>query len=199
MPYKGFRAAGAAAAVLALAACGGDGSTVAESSPVATPSSSASAAAGIDAAHNDVDAMFVSGMIPHHEGAVSMSELAQTRAESPEVKDLAERIAAAQGPEIELMQEMASAWGVDLDTGMGGHGGHGMDMGDDSAALEQLSGAEFDRAFLSSMIEHHEGALPMSRMVLAEGENAQVKQLAQDIITVQEREIAEMEELLAQL
>lgn len=197
-------AAGLLAAV-ALAACGSNDTAEVAAPQGAGESSTAGGGEGIDAAHNDVDAMFVSGMIPHHEGAVSMAELAEERAQSPEVKDLARRIAAAQEPEIELMQEMAAAWDVELDEG-GGHAGHsgmdshsGMDMGDDTAALEGREGAEFDRAFLTSMIEHHEGAIPMSREVLDEGENPQAKKLAAQIIDVQEREIAEMEQLLTEL
>ncbi len=64
---------------------------------------------------------------------------------------------------------------------------------DELAAAE---GAEFDRLFLNGMIEHHQGAVTSSENVLEEGESEEAKQLARDIIEVQEVEIAEMEGLL---
>lgn len=183
------------AALLLLTACGGgDDPTV-----TADASQSAGAAASVDAAHNDADIAFVNGMTPHHEGAVEMSELAATRAASEEVKALAQRIADAQQPEIDLMAAMADAWGVEVDAEGAHGGGHSTAMPDDAAALEPLSGADFDREFLTRMIEHHKGALVMAKAQLADGENPQAKELAQEIVAAQEAEIAEMERMLAQL
>ena len=208
IPSRRARTAVAAvAAVVALAACGGgDEATVTSGGGAAEPSSTiaASPVPGIDAEHNDQDIAFITDMKIHHEGALEMAELAATRAESPEVKDLAERIVAAQDPEIQTMQSMASAWGVDLDAeGSGGGmdmGGEGeMDMGEDMAALGELSGAEFDEAFLNSMTVHHSSAVEMAEVELAEGLNPQAKEMAQDIVTSQNAEIAEMNTLLAEL
>ena len=207
--FRPSRAAAAVAAALALSACGsGDDPTVAsggDSSGV-----EASSVAGIDTKHNDADIAFITDMTPHHEGAIGMAELAASRAADPRVKDLAERIAAAQDPEIETMQKMATAWDVDLEAGgsphgggskSGGspHGGGGGAEGDDVAALEPLSGAAFDKEFLTRMTAHHESAVQMSEKELAEGENPQAKELAQEIITAQNKEIAEMTALLATL
>ena len=182
---------------LILAACGGG------DDPTIATDDGAAPANGVSAEHNDADIAFVRDMIPHHEGAISMAELASTRAASAEVKDLATRIAAAQDPEIERMQAMAEAWGVDLseDAGMEGmdHSSGGMEMGDmdaDVAALEPLSGAEFDREFLTRMIAHHEGAVEMAQAELDQGVNPQAKELAQTIISVQNAEIEEMRGLV---
>ena len=197
----------AALAALVLTACGSNDPDVAGVGSAETKSghgsgsghgstSSTAEVSGIDTAHNDADIAFISDMTPHHAGAVEMAGLAATRAGSPEVKELAARIAKAQAPEIELMERMANAWGADVEHG-GGHGaGHGAG---DAAALEPLTGTAFDREFLIRMIEHHEGALPMSRTVLAEGENPQARELAEQIIRTQEAEIVEMNELLDQL
>ncbi len=185
-------AALALAAALTLGGCGGgDDPTVASG-----PSSSDEA---VDETHNDADVAFVNGMTPHHEGAMTMSELAPTRAASDEVKALAERIAAAQGPEIERMAAMAQAWGTDVDAGGAHGGGHSTEMPDDTAALEQLSGAEFDREFLTRMVEHHKGALVMAKAELAEGKNPQAREMAQQIVDAQQAEIAEMERMLSRL
>ena len=191
----------AVVAALALTACGGGddptlagGGTAQSGSPVkATP------VPGIDAEHNDADIAFITDMAPHHASAIDMAELAATRSGSAQVKDLATRIVAAQDPEIQTMDKMAKAWGVELKAGgmqMGGMGGMG---GDDVAALKPLSGAAFDKEFLTRMTVHHESALEMSKKELAEGKNPQAKELAQAIITAQDKEIAEMKALLAAL
>ncbi len=181
---------------LTLTACGGDDSTVDQPAAAETVN-------GISTAYNDADITFINDMTPHHSGAVAMAELAPDRAQSPEVKDLASRILDAQQPELTTMEDMAEAWGVELAAngggGHGGHGGGGMDMDADTAALEPLSGAEFDREFLTRMIAHHEGALPMAEAEVADGENPQAQELARTIISTQEAEIAEMKGLLAQL
>lgn len=92
------------------------------------------------------------------------------------------------------------AWGVDLGASGGEHGGgHSTDSGDDTAALEPLSGKEFDREFLTRMIVHHEGALEMAKAELAAGSNPQAKQMASDIVESQTSEIADMKSLLAVL
>jgi len=94
-------------------------------------SSPASEASG---EHNAADLTFAQMMIVHHQGAIEMTDLAPNRAESTQVKDLAARIQAAQGPEIEQMQTWLTAWGAAMpgstastttEGGMGGmdHGG----------------------------------------------------------------------------
>ena len=66
------------------------------------------------------------------------------------------------------------------------------------AALDALDGEAFDRLFLELMIDHHRGAVEMSTIQVAEGENTGAIELARDIIAAQQSEIAEMEELLAE-
>lgn len=185
-----------AALTLSLSACGGEDSTVS-----ARPGTDIGTGAGaISETKNKTDIAFIQGMSPHHESAIDMTDLAADRAQSPEVKQLAERIAAAQEPEIKQMKEMAETWGVELSGGdSGGHGGGGpMTMGDVSA-LESQSGPAFDRAFLQMMIPHHEDALPISRTEIEQGANPQAKALAQDIIESQTAEIEEMKQLLTRL
>lgn len=192
-------AAVAFAAALALSACGGgDDPTVASGTDAG--SVKPSPVAGIDSEHNDADIAFIKDMTPHHESALEMAELAATRAESAEVTSLATQIMAAQDPEIQLMAKMATAWGVDLKASGGEHGGgHTTEMGDDTAALEPLSGKEFDREFLTRMSAHHDSALDMAETERADGLNPQAKQLAADIVESQTAEIAEMKSLLAML
>ena len=180
-------------------------SSTSSTSATATESASASASTDVAADHNDQDTTFAQMMIIHHEGAIEMSQLAVEQAETPEVVALAERIAEAQGPEIDEMTAWLSAWGEDVspdDHGgmdMGGMDMNGMSQEEIMTQLDALSGAEFDQAFLEAMIAHHEGAIGMSEQQLADGQNPDAVALAEKIIDDQQAEITEMQEILAGL
>jgi uncharacterized protein (DUF305 family) len=161
-----------------------------------------------DFAHDDV--AFMQMMIPHHAQALTMSELARTRAASPAVRSLARRILAAQRPEILLM----SAWladralavpsatddPADFDHGEHGHATmHGMLTEDQMQQLRAARGPEFDRLFLRGMIQHHQGAISMADPVATDGSDVQVTELANEIVTGQGAEIDRMRDLLGEL
>lgn len=178
-----------AAALLTLTACSDD----------------AGSAAG---EHNEADVTFAQQMIPHHEQAVEMAQMAASRAESEEVKELAADIEAAQGPEIETMTGWLEDWDEELpgdDMAGMDHGGGDM-SGDDSMAgmmspedmgeLEAASGLDFDQMFLTMMIEHHQGAIEMARTEQSDGEYADAIALAEEIESAQTEEIVVMEDLL---
>jgi len=177
-----------------LAACGDDDDMGMDHS--GDDSSETTGTAAADADFNDADVDFAQGMIPHHQQAVQMADHAEGRAESPEVIDLAERIKAAQDPEIELMTGWLEQWGQEVAEGMGHSDMAGMMSDDDMTMLEEASGAEFDEMFLTMMIEHHEGAIEQAETELDDGQNAEAKELAQTIIDAQQAEIEEMQGLL---
>ncbi|MGW6541339.1 DUF305 domain-containing protein [Streptomyces massasporeus] len=196
-------ATGAAAVV--LAACGGDGADRAGGhgdagghAPAGTPSPAG--------AHNPQDVAFAQGMIPHHRQALEMARLAESRASSGTVKDLAGRIEKAQDPEIRTMTGWLKSWGEKVPGGTAGGGmdhsasGHsgmpGMMTGEDMAGLEKLTGKAFDVRFLTLMVEHHEGAVEMARTEQSKGRHAAAKAMAGDIVTAQNAEIGEMNKLL---
>ncbi len=165
-----------------------------------TPSSAASTSAR--AGFNEADVMFAQMMIPHHAQAVEMSELAETRAADPEIKELARSIKAAQDREIAMMRGWLQAWGASeasMGEGHGGHGMPGMMTEEDMAELEASQGGVFDRRFAEMMIEHHEGALEMARTELSRGANADAKELAERIIATQQAEIDQMKAILRRL
>ena len=149
------------------------------------------------------DVMFAQMMIPHHEQAVEMSTLAETRASDPFIKQLAADIKAAQQPEIDQMSGWLDEWGAPVMNGMdamsahGGHGMAGMLSDEEMEALEAATGAEFDRLYAEGMIAHHEGAIAMAEPV-TDSSDPRVAELATAIITAQEREIALMREFLAE-
>ncbi len=148
------------------------------------------------AQHNEADVSFAQGMIPHHQQAIDMSDLASRQAASPEVKDLAARIKAAQQPEIDRMTAWLEDWGQPVQPEHGEHGGHGMLSDTEMTQLRQASGPTFDRLFLEGMIRHHEGAVRMSQEELDKGAFPDAKELARHIIDSQQAEIAEMRRLL---
>lgn len=198
-----------AVVALALAGCGSHSDSAADmSSTMASGMASTMASApAANASASGADIAFVEMMIPHHEQAIEMSDMAldPSAGASPQVVALATEIKSAQGPEIAQMQQWLSDWGVDPSAGnVGDHSGHGsMDMGMLSDAqmkqLSQATGTQFDRLWLEGMIAHHEGAVEMAEDVQAKPGNPQVAQLAAQIITSQRAEIAQMQQLLSQL
>ncbi|MFQ4143681.1 DUF305 domain-containing protein [Chlorogloeopsis sp. ULAP02] len=155
-----------------------------------------------------VDQHFIEMMIPHHQQAVEMANLALTRAKHPETKKLAQAIKTEQAREIQQMRTWYKAWyGKEVPatpiSGMGMMGAqHGMmkmpmhhDMRGMDVDLEALKNApDFDREFISQMIPHHQMAVMMSRMVVNSGTHPELRNLAQSIIKTQTAEIAQMQQ-----
>lgn len=172
------------------------------------PSDEGQTPAGIDMTNvaegaNPDDVMFAQMMIPHHEQAVVMADLASDRAEDSQLLALAAEIKAAQDPEIELMASWLDQWGVPRMSGadaMMSHGSHGMEGMLSDAQLDALASAQgptFDALFAQYMIEHHEGAVAMAEDVLASGSHPAVAALAREIIVTQEKEIVQLRAFLS--
>ena len=166
-------------------------------------------------AHGEADVTFVSDMIVHHEQALEMASLAPERAGSDAVRSLAERIGAAQGPEIQALRGWLEANGLPppgdaggADGADAGHAAHpadtraampGMASGADLAALAAARGTDFDRRFLELMIRHHQGALEMAGDSGARARSALVQDVVSDVTVTQGVEIDRMRELLSSL
>ena len=176
-----------------LAACGSNSSQDAE--PVV-----AEEATSADAMFNDADVMFAQMMIPHHEQAIEMSDIAldPTIGAGEKVLELATQIKNAQDPEIALMKDLLAAWGQPLVAdGDVDHSSmmSGMMSADELAELGTLTGPAFDAAWAAAMIAHHEGAIEMAETVLADGNNAEILTLAKAIIDAQQAEIETLRSL----
>jgi uncharacterized protein (DUF305 family) len=180
-------------ASLALAGCGDDTGSGTPTSASSTPV----------AGFNDADVSFATAMIPHHQQAVQMSEMAARKGSSPALRRLAAQIKAAQGPEISTMSGWLTAWGKPVPgQSHGGHSGHddtmpGMMTEDELAGLGNERGAAFDRRWMQLMIVHHQGAVTMAKRAQTTARNAAVIALAKRIETDQNREIATMRRMLA--
>jgi uncharacterized protein (DUF305 family) len=160
------------------------------------------------------DIHFMSGMISHHAQAIKMAKWTASHGASPAVNRLSERIATSQADEIVFMQ----SWLRDrrqpvpepdpagMKMKMGGMD-HvmlmpGMLTPEQMAQLDAARGKEFDRLFLTLMIQHHQGAITMVRELFnaqGAGQDESVFQFANDVQVDQETEIARMRQMLLEL
>lgn len=147
-----------------------------------------------------IDKHFIEQMIPHHEGAITMANLALKKAKHPEIKTLAMAIIAAQTTEIQSMNSWYQDWFGNtvpkVSTGMIGGGmmsQSGMHMGgqEDMTALENAP--DFDKAFIEEMIPHHQLAIMMANMLQSGTNRPEMQQLAKNIISSQSKEIQQMQ------
>ncbi|MFJ3307690.1 DUF305 domain-containing protein [Streptomyces sp. NPDC086549] len=190
--------AATATAAFVLTACGGSSDDSAgHTGNGATASPTAAVTAG---AHNAQDVSFAQAMIPHHQQALEMAKLAASRASSAQVKDLAARIEKAQDPEITTMTGWLKAWGEDMPMAGMDHSGHSGMPGMMSTAhmdeMKKMSGKAFDTMFLTMMVEHHKGAVEMATTEKNKGQYGAATSMADGIVTAQNAEIKEMNQLL---
>jgi uncharacterized protein (DUF305 family) len=177
-----------------------------------------------------VDVDFMQGMIMHHSQAVEMTALIPSHTESKDVRAIGAKISSSQADEIRMMQRWLAARGQATSmkmpvTGMpaaaGMPGMPGMDMSGDALAgapgmalmpgmlspeqmdaLKKARGAEFDRLFLSGMIQHHGGALVMVKDLFnsaGSGQDAEIFDFATDVDNSQRAEIRIMQRMLEEL
>lgn len=144
---------------------------------------------------NTADVSYARMMIQHHTQALEMTGLVPDRARSGDLKRLALRISAAQGPEIEAMRGWLKTHGETETGDAGGHQHTGMPGMATEAQLKELRaarGADFDALFLTLMITHHEGAITMATDVKAQGNNLLIEEMADDVVAQQTSEITRM-------
>lgn len=193
---------------VALAGCGSDTTTPPTSAAAASGGSTSTARSA--AVFNAADVTFLEGMYPHHAQAVQMAKMVPGRTTTPAVLDLAKKIAGAQQPEMDTMTGLLKSFGRLAPTagssamsGMSGmdHGGGssmaGMMSDQDMTTLGTLSGARFDRQWLTMMIAHHSGAIEQAGTELKNGSNPDSRSLATSIVSAQQAEITTMKGLLA--
>ncbi|WP_055524396.1 DUF305 domain-containing protein [Streptomyces graminilatus] len=146
-----------------------------------------------DDSPNSADISYARRMIEHHAQAIEITELVPKRAESRPVKLLAERIAAAQRPEIAAMQGWLKDNGGDEKPAEHSHEAMpGMATEEQLARLRAAKGKAFDELFLTLMITHHMGAVTMATEVKGQGNNVRIEEMADDVIAQQTSEINRM-------
>jgi len=191
---------------LAALALGGAGSVAAQDSMPGMPGMSAAHKITIPAGaeYTVADVEFMQGMIAHHAQAIYMSRMAAAHHASPKLLKLATKIDQSQVAEIAIMQNWLRQNGQFVPDTSSWHTVHMAGMLSD-AQLEELdaaTGEAFDRAYLTMMIQHHEGALKMVKDLFAvpsAGQEVNVSVFANDVVTVQTAEIGVMEQMQSQM
>jgi len=160
------------------------------------------------------DVQFMQGMITHHAQAVEMTALIESRTQSHDVRSLGARISHSQADEIRFMQRWLLSRGQTISGGT--HDMHhksmdhknmsheqmlmpGMLTAEQMEALKQARGEEFDRLFLTGMIQHHGGALTMVKELFdtaGSGQEAELFNFATDVDSGQRAEIRIMQNML---
>ncbi|WP_405089652.1 DUF305 domain-containing protein [Micromonospora sp. NBC_01392] len=146
---------------------------------------------------NSLDVWYVRMMIPHHEQALEMATLAPDRAADPRIRAVADRIRAAQGPEVGVLRAWLST--RDLPAEVTGHDHATMRGMQSTQAVRQLAaarGAAFDRLFVQMMTAHHQGAVVMSTDLLRVGADQAMQEFANAVAVEQSAEITRMQALL---
>lgn len=158
-----------------------------------------SASSGHSKRAKAVEKAFLTGMVHHHESAVEMAELAKEKGKAAFITELGTAIIETQEREIAEMKEIhRRLLGSELKPDPGAHDGLGLSaeeagMTHDKQTNQTLRAAKpFDRAFVDEMVPHHEGAVKMSRVLLKHSKDADLRRLAESIVTTQEREVEQM-------
>ena len=158
-----------------------------------------------DTSYTVNDVRFMQDMIPHHQQALTMSQLAPARTNSNEILEISGRIEASQGDEVEFMEQWLTQRGEATERS-GSHADHhdmrGMASPEQLAALSASSGVGFDRQFLTLMIAHHEGAIEMVEALMEQPGSAYdptLFEFTNDVTNDQSKEIERMHELLLTL
>ena len=131
------------------------------------------------------DIMFLQMMIPHHQQAIDISDLALTKSSDSELLALAKDIRDGQGAEIITMKAWLDKAGADLDPGHSmGHDMGGMLSDSELAALKAATGKSFDLLWLKGMTGHHVGAIDMATMI-ENAKSAEIKRFGEGIVASQ--------------
>jgi uncharacterized protein (DUF305 family) len=145
------------------------------------------------------DAMFFQMMIPHHQQAVDISDLAIARSNDAELVALAKVIKAGQSAEIVQMKNWLTSGGSSSMMGHGmGQGMGGMLTDSELFTLKSLNGSKFDIYWLQKMITHHEGALHMVTMI-KDSNRSEIRAFGQGIVTIQTAQIERMNKMLKRM
>jgi uncharacterized protein (DUF305 family) len=138
------------------------------------------------------DERFIDAMVPHHQGAIAMAKVALKQAEHEEIKELSHNIISSQRAEIEelkaIKKEEFGTSQVPMEMSQEQMRGMGMMMDPQQLANQK----PFDEAFIDAMIPHHRSAIEMAQVALENSDNPKIKELAQNIISAQQREIEQM-------
>jgi uncharacterized protein (DUF305 family) len=155
----------------------------------------------LGSADANYDLRFIDAMTPHHQGAVVMAKEALQKSKRPEIKKLSQEIIKAQNKEIAELKQWRTAWypkAASTPMAWNAQMNHMMEMPPEQSKAMRMdmdlgaADSEFDLRFINAMIPHHEAAVTMAQDALNKSKRPEIKKLAQNIITSQQQEIAQM-------
>jgi uncharacterized protein (DUF305 family) len=162
-------------------------------------------------AEAEFDLLYIDMMIPHHESIIALAEVARHELTHPDLIAIAEEIVATQQAENEEMHHLREMWypdaaPVSMDAMLAMPGMEGTDM----AEMDQQMSADWqvqafcaaedkDLAFIEQAIPHHQMAIGVSEAALEHAVHPELSAIAEDVISAQEAEIAELEVIRAEL
>ena len=144
------------------------------------------------------DIMFLQMMIPHHQQAVDISNLALKTSKDSELLALAKTIRDAQSAEIIQMEAWLREAGTNSGMGHSMDGMGGMLDNTELSALAAANGKNFDILWLKGMIGHHDGAIHMTTMI-NDARNIEIKTFGENVVKDQSAQIKQMEAMLKRL
>jgi uncharacterized protein (DUF305 family) len=151
-----------------------------------------------DDSYTGADIMFLQMMIPHHQQAVDISNLALKTSKDSELLALAKTIRDAQSAEIIQMKMWLKEAGAGTDMGHSMDGMGGMLDDAELSALSAATGKNFDTLWLKGMIGHHDGAIHMTTMI-NDAQNTEIKNFGENVVKDQSAQIKQMEAMLKRL
>lgn len=184
------------AAALVTGACG-----TAPDQQTVTQSVAAEAVIEAEGAHNATDVMYLQMMVAHHEQGLEMVKLAADRAESSDVRILAEAVAATQADEAKMMKSWLTKWSepTTVDHAPSAHADHGglpATGEQELKALRKAKGATFETTFLNLFVAHQHNAVEMAQLETDKGTNAETKALAARIKASRTDQIQQMLQMM---
>jgi uncharacterized protein (DUF305 family) len=140
------------------------------------------------------DERFIDAMVPHHQGAIAMAKVALKNAEHEQIKQLSRNIISSQQAEIgelkAIKKEEFGTSNVPMEMSQEQMRGMGMMMDPQELANRE----PFDKAFIDAMIPHHQSAIDMANVALKNTNNPRIRELANNIVDAQKREIEQMKQ-----
>jgi len=150
------------------------------------------------ATYTGADVMFLQMMIPHHQQAIDISNIALKKSKDSELLALANTIIEAQTAEIVQMKTWLNGAGATTDMGHSMTGMGGMLDDAELSALSAASGKNFDLLWLKGMIGHHDGAIHMTTMI-RDASNADIKVFGENVVKDQSAQIFKMNAMLKRI
>jgi uncharacterized protein (DUF305 family) len=174
----------------------------------ATAAAPATTPAADTDAHNNADVWFVRHMIPYHQQAIELSDIVSAKQGiDSRVTELADKIRATQGKQIQQMQDWLNHWGnppmpetAPGDVQMPAQSSMpGILSERELDALRQANGADASTLFLTQMIAHHQGAISLAQTEIEEGQYPAAVAMARSIASTQQQEIDTMKRILSSM